>query len=146
MITPSAPCSGTLSFAVMVNEVFFTVGAVPSGMRTLPWARVGEHSAVVLNSLYFRPFAASASKVGVGTGPPNTLEAPKPTSSVKISSTLGAPAGADTGCGKSGFESSVVRPIKSFELRIGVGQHGDIRRSGAHALGRCDLGFGGRGL
>ncbi len=74
-------------------------------------ARVGEQSAVVLNALYFRPFAASASRVGVGIGPPNALEAPKPTSSVKMSSTLGAPSGAEIGCGKSGLESSVVRPM-----------------------------------
>ncbi len=32
-------------------------------------ARVGEQSAVVLNWLYLRPFAAKASSVGVGTGP-----------------------------------------------------------------------------
>ena len=35
--------------------------------------RVGEHSAVVWKRLYFRPFAASRSAVGVEHGPPNAL-------------------------------------------------------------------------
>src|SRR5262249_40111347 len=74
-------------------------------------ARVGEHSAVVWKRLYFRPFLASLSRVGVGIGPPNVLDAPKPTSSVRIRSTLGAPLGAWTSRGKSGFESLTVRPI-----------------------------------
>ena len=67
-------------------------------------ARVGEHSAVVLNALYFRPLAARASSVGVGIGPPNELEAPKPTSSVKMTRIFGAPSGAFTGWGKSDFD------------------------------------------
>src|SRR3954463_1478271 len=60
-------------------------------------ARVGAHSAVVWKRLYFRPFAASRSAVGVAHGPPNALEAAKPTSSSKTTSTLGAPAGGRNG-------------------------------------------------
>src|SRR5436190_11774044 len=49
--------------------------------------------------------------VGVGTGPPNVLLAPKPTSSVRIRRTLGAPFGALTSCGKSLVDFSTVRPM-----------------------------------
>ena len=72
------------------------------------------------------PFAASASSVGVGIGPPNALEAPKPTSSVRMSSTLGAPSGAEIGCGKSGLEFLGRSPDDSIERRVRVGQHGDL--------------------
>ena len=82
-------------------------------------ARVGEQRAVVLKALYLRPFAASASSVGVGTGPPNVPEAPKPTSSVRITRMFGAPSGAFTGWGKSGFELAVVRPM--IPLNAGSG-------------------------
>ena len=37
-------------------------------------ARVGAQSAVVWKRLYFRPFPASRSAVGVAHGPPNALE------------------------------------------------------------------------
>jgi hypothetical protein len=47
-------------------------------------------------ALYRSPTVASASKVGVGTGPPKVLDAPKPTSSVMTSRMFGAPAGAFT--------------------------------------------------
>jgi hypothetical protein len=60
-------------------------------------ARVGEHSAVVWNRVYFSPWPASRSAVGMLTGPPKALEAPKPTSSSRTSSTLGAPAGGRKG-------------------------------------------------
>ena len=59
--------------------------------------RVGAHSAVVWKRLYFRPFPASRSAVGVAHGPPNALDAAKPTSSSKMTSTLGAPAGGCSG-------------------------------------------------
>ncbi len=59
--------------------------------------RVGEHSAVVWNRLYFRPRAASRSAAGVGIGPPNALDAPNPQSSISTISTLGAPAGGRSG-------------------------------------------------
>src|SRR4051794_41837138 len=60
-------------------------------------ARVGAHSAVVWKRLYFRPLSASRSAVGVAHGPPNALEAAKPTSSSRMTSTLGAPAGGWSG-------------------------------------------------
>jgi hypothetical protein len=60
-------------------------------------ARVGEHSAVVWNRVYFKPWAASRSAVGMCTGPPNALEAPNPTSSIRTTSTFGAPAGGRSG-------------------------------------------------
>src|SRR6187551_1936957 len=59
--------------------------------------RVGAHSAVVWKRLYFRPFPASRSAVGVAHGPPNALEAANPTSSSRTTSTLGAPAGGRSG-------------------------------------------------
>ena len=59
--------------------------------------RVGEHSAVVWKRLYLSPFAARRSNVGVRHGPPNALEEPKPASSIRTTSTLGAPAGGRSG-------------------------------------------------
>jgi hypothetical protein len=55
--------------------------------------RVGEHNAVVWNRLNFSPSAARRSAFGVAHGPPNALDAPKPTSSISTISTFGAPAG-----------------------------------------------------
>jgi hypothetical protein len=49
---------------------------------------------VVWKRLYFSPLAASRSKVGVGIGPPKVDDAAKPTSSVRMISTFGAPFGA----------------------------------------------------
>src|SRR5262245_43543937 len=72
-------------------------------------ALVGEQSAVVWKWLYFKPFSASFVSVGVLHGPPNVLVAPYPTSSSSTSRMLGAPLGAWTGCGKSGFESFARR-------------------------------------
>src|SRR5215211_387610 len=60
-------------------------------------ARVGAHKAVVWKRLYLRPFPASRSAVGVAHGPPNALDAAKPTSSSKMTSTFGAPAGGCSG-------------------------------------------------
>jgi hypothetical protein len=60
-------------------------------------ARVGAQSAVVWNRLYFRPAAASRSAVGVLIGPPKALEAPNPQSSIRTTSTLGAPSGGRNG-------------------------------------------------
>src|SRR5690348_15491977 len=60
-------------------------------------ARVGAHRAVVWKRLYLRPFAASRSAVGVAHGPPKALEAPKPTSSSRTTSTFGAPSGGRSG-------------------------------------------------
>src|SRR3954470_23521902 len=79
-------------------------------------ARVGEHKAVVWNRLYLRPFAANFSAYGMLIGPPKALEAPKPTSSSRITSTLGAPVGGSkVGIGgnfvSGSFASYVVKPI-----------------------------------
>src|SRR6476469_10353159 len=78
--------------------------SVMTPMPTVWWlrpdsraARVGAHSAVVWNRLYFSPPAASRSAVGVSQGPPKALEAAKPTSSSRMTSTLGAPAGGRIG-------------------------------------------------
>src|SRR3954465_4908359 len=60
-------------------------------------ARVGAHSAVVWKRLYFRPSPARRSAVGVGRGPPNALDAGKPTSSSRMTSTFGAPDGGRSG-------------------------------------------------
>jgi hypothetical protein len=56
-------------------------------------ARVGEHNAVVWNRLNFSPPAASRSAFGVAHGQPNALEEPKPASSIRTTSTFGAPVG-----------------------------------------------------
>src|SRR5215207_7564815 len=73
-------------------------------MPTLWWLRpvnsaerVGEHSAVVWKRVYLRPVFASRSKLGVAHGPPNALLAPKPTSSIRITTTFGAPSGGRSG-------------------------------------------------
>src|SRR6478672_4593635 len=60
-------------------------------------ARVGAHNAVVWKRLYFKPLPASRSAVGVVHGPPNALDAAKPTSSSRMTSTLGAPSGGRRG-------------------------------------------------
>src|SRR5262249_3371553 len=97
-------------------------------MPTLWWlrpvrsaARVGEHSAVVWNSLYVKPLFARRSSVGVGIGPPKVLAAPKPVSSVMMSKTLGAPFGAVTSFGKSGVDSLALRPITPLNCGCGTG-------------------------
>src|SRR6476619_4617397 len=79
-------------------------------------ARVGEHRAVVWNRLYLRPFAARRSAVGVLHGPPNALEAAKPTSSSRTTRTFGAPSGGVTGSiggndVSGSLASYVVRPM-----------------------------------
>jgi hypothetical protein len=81
--------------------------AVTWGLRpVIRAARVGEHKAVVWNRLYRRPCAASLSMLGEETPPPKTLNCPKPTSSRRISTMLGAPFGGRTICGKvAGSES-----------------------------------------
>ena len=77
--------------------------------------RVGEHSAVVWKRVNFSPLFASRSAFGVGMGPPNALEAPKPQSSIRMTSTLGAPFGGRSGsiggnAVSGSFASYVVRP------------------------------------
>jgi hypothetical protein len=85
-------------------------------------ARVGEQIAVVWKSLYLSPLLASRSKFGVGMGPPKVPDEPKPASSVMISRTLGAPAGATSGLGKSGFDSLTVFPTWPAKGAGGLGR------------------------
>ena len=94
--------------------------------------RVGAQSAVVWNRLYRSPPAANRSAVGVRHGPPNALEAPKPTSSSRMTRTFGAPSGGSKGSigGKAvsgSFASYVVRPGAG---RSGIGKDARACRSG----------------
>src|SRR5580698_847956 len=73
-------------------------------METEWWLRpvssaclVGAHSAVVWKRVYLRPRLANLSAFGVLHGPPKALDAPKPMSSSKMTSTLGAPSGGRNG-------------------------------------------------
>jgi hypothetical protein len=52
---------------------------------------------VVWKRLYFNPWAARRSVVGVLTGPPKALDAPNPVSSISTTRTLGALAGGRSG-------------------------------------------------
>ena len=83
--------------------------------------RVGAHRAVVWNRVNFRPVAASRSAFGVGQGPPNVLDAPKPMSSSKMTSTLGAPSG-----GRSGSigGNAVSGSFASYVVRLGFARLG----------------------
>src|SRR5689334_15259212 len=65
------------------------------------------------------------SKFGVGIGPPNVLDAPKPVSSVMMSNTFGAPLGATTPVGKSGFDSLALRPTIPPNGASGTGKTGE---------------------
>src|SRR5215831_19881131 len=65
--------------------------------------------------------------VGVGIGPPKVLEAPKPTSSVRIKRTFGAPCGAWTSFGKSGVDPLTVRPILPLNGGSGWGNTSGAR-------------------
>src|SRR4051794_25422720 len=87
-------------------------------------ARVGAHRAVVWKRLYFRPFPASRSAVGVAHGPPNALEAPKPTSSSRTTSTFGAPAGGCSGSigGKEASGSLASTGSSPWNGRSGIGR------------------------
>src|SRR6266478_7545136 len=67
------------------------------------------------------PRAATRSKVGVGIGPPNVPDAPKPVSSVKISRMFGAPSDAVTALGKSGLDSLDLRPMTPPKRGWGTG-------------------------
>ena len=111
-------------------------------MPTVWWLRppisaacVGEQSAVVWNRVYFRPPAARRSAVGVWTGPPNALEAPKPTSSSSTTRTFGAPFGGRSGAiggnvASGSFASYRIGPAYG---RSGIGR---ISRSGMPARSR----------
>ena len=98
--TRAAMLSGRNHHAVGMGAITEVAISVMPPIPTAWWlrpesiaARVGEHSAVVWKRLYLSPAAASRSAVGVRHGPPNALDAPKPTSSSRITTTFGAPAG-----------------------------------------------------
>src|SRR6516164_6985888 len=96
-------------------------------------ALVGEQRAVVWYILYRSPLSATRWKFGVWIGPPKVLLAPKPTSSVRINRTLGAPAGASMPFGKSGVEPFKVRSI--CPLKGGSGGGSTVGVSAATGLG-----------
>src|ERR1700726_1688158 len=87
-------------------------------------ALVGEQRAVVWKRLYFSPTAGSFSAFGVWQGPPKALEEPNPASSIRITSTLGAPVGGRN-CSIGGnlvsgsFASYVISPVRSG---VGIGR------------------------
>src|SRR5215204_2163461 len=89
-------------------------------------ARVGEHSAVVWKRLYLSPPAARRSAFGVSIAPPKALAAPKPTSSIRTTSTLGAPAG-----GRSGSigGNDVSGSFASYVVSVGCRRSGTGRTS-----------------
>src|SRR4051794_41929174 len=95
-------------------------------------ARVGEQSAVVWKRLYFSPPAARRSAVGVMHGPPNALEAAKPTSSRSTISTLGAPAGGLRGS-IGGENAPRALPSGGRPPGPGGGRGGGVGRGGAGA-------------
>src|SRR3954453_14943234 len=86
-------------------------------------ARVGAHSAVVWKRLYFRPLPARRSAVGVAHGPPNALDAPKPTSSNNTISTFGAPSG-----GRSGW-------IGANDASGSLASYGSVPANGRSGIG-----------
>src|SRR5262249_13602067 len=97
------------SGAAVLGQIELLPGALVASsvmlhMPTLWWLRpvnsaerVGEHRAVVWKRLYFKPGFARRSEFGVGHAPPHDEGAPKPTSSIMISSTFGAPLGGSSG-------------------------------------------------
>src|SRR6185437_14347355 len=97
-------------------------------------ARVGAHSAVVWKRLYLKPRAARRSAVGVAHGPPNALEAAKPTSSSRTTSTLGAPSG-----GRSGS-------IAGNDASGSLASNGSVPSNGASGIGRTVRGLWGLGI
>src|SRR6187402_1257980 len=74
-------------------------------------ARVGEQSEVEWKLVYRNPACATRSMVGVGITPPKVLGAPKPWSSVMMSSTLAAPFGGTTRGAHHGFDSEAFSLI-----------------------------------
>src|SRR5262245_51225582 len=63
------------------------------------------------------------SRFGVGMTPPKVLGAPKPTSSVMISSTLGAPLGGTTRGGQYGLDWAALRLMVPPNFAGGLGRY-----------------------
>src|SRR5947209_15435545 len=97
-------------------------------------ARVGAHNAVVWKRLYFKPFPASRSAVGVAHGPPNALDAAKPTSSSRTTSTLGAPSGGRRGS------------IAGNDASGSLASNGRVPSNGVSGIGRTVRGLLGGGM
>src|SRR5271165_6778223 len=74
-------------------------------------ARVGEHRAVECMHVYRSPALPMRSSAGVGMTPPKVPGAPKPQSSVMMSSTLGAPLGGTTRGAHQAFDSDAFSLI-----------------------------------
>src|SRR5271157_3846412 len=83
--------------------------------------REGEQSDVEWKFVYRSPSFAMRSSAGVGTTPPNVPGAPKPTSSVMMSSTLGAPFGGTTRGGHHAFDCAAVCPMTPPNSGSGAG-------------------------
>ena len=66
---------------------------------------------------------AMRSRAGVGMTPPKVLGAPKPTSSVMMSSTFGAPLGGTTRGGHHGFDWAALRLITPPNFGSGGGRY-----------------------
>ena|SRR6516165_4691242 len=84
------------------------------------------------------------SMVGVGITPPNVLGAPKPWSSVMMSSTFGAPFGGTTRGGHHGVDSEALSLITPPNLGSGGGSCFPVivvvasgERSARYLLGQC---------
>ena len=71
--------------------------------------------------MYRSPAFAMRSSAGVGTTPPNVPGAPKPTSSVMMSNTLGAPFGGTTRGAHQACDSEAFSPITPPNFGSGGG-------------------------
>ena len=86
-------------------------------------ARVGEHTAVTWKRLYVSPISCTRVRLGVLMPPPKVSGPPKPASSMRTRSTLGALLGA-LGPGmndQSAAEPSSVRPAAPPKVLSGIG-------------------------
>src|SRR5437762_2198023 len=84
--------------------------------------RVGEHRAVVWKRLYFSPLLASFSQVGMWIGPPKALDWPKPMSSIRTMTTLGAPFGALTSKRGGALALRASTSVMGLSLGSGIGR------------------------
>src|SRR5271166_2246730 len=93
--------------------------------------RVGEQRAQVWKQLYFKPFLANFSAVGVSVGPPNALVCPNPTSSSKTMTTFGALAGAFTSKRGGALALRTSRTVTGVIFGSGIGRTVRSSLSGA---------------
>src|SRR3954452_10090219 len=95
--------------------------------------RVGEQSAVVWKRLYFRPWPARRSSVGIGMPPPKVLAVPKPMSSIRKTITFGAPFGALTAKRGGAVALRASSSVAGGGVGSGVGLRGGDRQPAAIA-------------